>query len=534
MANHILDRTDKRFGFSRRNDLHFRSCPYVSCIRETVHDLYQEMLEPWKALHSKKRDPDKRYRRILIEHLEIIILDLYVCWQSSSDRFIGYSRNHKEFQKGGSYYDGFHDKPFLSKKAFPEVIDTLAKLDYIDSYKTKTGREGKSSRMRATDKLISFLEDHGVNPAAITRSEYEQVIKLNSEKTRGKKTKIWYRDKDHRDANISQMRKNLERINAYLQDQFLSIDISQEDLTEINRRLRGKTQQSLQTVDFTKKRLHRIFSEGSFECGGRFYGGWWQSIPSEFRRYIKIQNIGTDEHDFSTLHPRILYAQETGEAFPEDYDAYDISNYGWPDGKKDKIFRTHCKKAFQQLVNSSEAMQDESRWGAFTVPDLDDEDLDDEEFEVTKESRKQAFMERYKRPYTDLLKDMFDKHKTIQHRFFSGDWKQLQRIESDIAERIMLDMCEQDVAVLPIHDSFIVMPRYRNELTESMNRNFKKIVGVDPKIDTDTGAYMDDYDRASDNINGADCWKLVEGYEHTLSDKQLSDWNKIHGLNGVN
>jgi hypothetical protein len=537
MANNNLDTDDKRFEFSRRNDLHFRSCPYVNCIRETVNDLYQEMLEPWKALHAKIRDPDYKYKQTLLEHIEIIILDLYVCWHSSPDRFIGYSRNHGEFRKNGSYYDGFNDKPFLSKSAFPEVIDTLAELDYVDNYKAQAGREGMSSRMKATDKLIRFLESYEINPAAISRSENEQVIKLNSEKTNGKKRKIWYRDRDHQDANITRMRENLEKINAYLQDQFLSIDISEEDLTEINRRLRGNRRQTLQAVDFTRKRLYRIFSEGSFDYGGRFYGGWWQSIPSEFRRHIKIQNVSTDECDFSTLHPRILYAQETGEALPDDDDAYDISAYGWPGGNKDKAFRGYCKKAFQQLVNSSETMRDPSRWEALSVPDLDNEDFDDERNGGDKESNKQAFMKRYERPYTDLLNDMYDKHKTIKRWFFSDGWKELQRTESDIAERIMLDMYERDVAVLPIHDSFIVRRGFGRELIEAMNKYFEEIVGVTTKIDTDFGAYRDGYDRNQDSqkvINGNDCWPEIDAYKHTLSDKQLSDWNKIHGLNGVN
>ena len=32
-------------------------------------------------------------------------------------------------------------------------------------------------------------------------------------------------------------------------------------------------------IDVTQKRLRRIFNNGSFQQGGRFYGGWWQNIP---------------------------------------------------------------------------------------------------------------------------------------------------------------------------------------------------------------------------------------------------------------
>jgi hypothetical protein len=32
----------------------------------------------------------------------------------------------------------------------------------------------------------------------------------------------------------------------------------------------------------------RIFNDGSFDRGGRYFGGWWQIIPKEFRRDICI------------------------------------------------------------------------------------------------------------------------------------------------------------------------------------------------------------------------------------------------------
>ena len=56
------------------------------------------------------------------------------------------------------------------------------------------------------------------------------------------------------------------------------------------------------------KFVRRIFNNGSFDEGGRFYGGWWQSIPREFRKHITINHKPTEEVDYSGHHLRILYA----------------------------------------------------------------------------------------------------------------------------------------------------------------------------------------------------------------------------------
>jgi hypothetical protein len=63
-------------------------------------------------------------------------------------------------------------------------------------------------------------------------------------------------------------------------------------------------------VDLTRNRLYRAFNNGSFDQGGRFYGPWWQRVPSERRKFITINWLPTRELDYSNLHPAMLYAME--------------------------------------------------------------------------------------------------------------------------------------------------------------------------------------------------------------------------------
>ena len=105
-------------------------------------------------------------------------------------------------------------------------------------------------------------------------------------------------------------------------------------------------------VDFSQRQLRRIFALSSFSNGGRFYGGWWQGIPSKFRKYIQIDRAVTVELDFSTLQPRILYASVGLKPPPDSY-----LLPGWPDD-----IRPVTKKLFSQLINSDKSSRNPKQW----------------------------------------------------------------------------------------------------------------------------------------------------------------------------
>ena len=58
------------------------------------------------------------------------------------------------------------------------------------------------------------------------------------------------------------------------------------------------------------KFIRRVFNNGRWDKGGRFYGGWWQRCPREHRLNISMDGWRTSEVDYSGLHIVILYAQE--------------------------------------------------------------------------------------------------------------------------------------------------------------------------------------------------------------------------------
>ena len=88
------------------------------------------------------------------------------------------------------------------------------------------------------------------------------------------------------------------------------------------------------------------------------------------------------------------------------------------------------------------------------------------------------------RDYNDLIEATLEKHQRIQNRFFTRAWTWLQRLDSDIAEMVMLKMLnEEDIPVLPLHDSFIVRTIFKDILSDVMEKSFKEVIKGEPTID---------------------------------------------------
>ena len=103
--------------------------------------------------------------------------------------------------------------------------------------------------------------------------------------------------------------------------------------------------------------------------------------------------------------------------------------------------------------------------------------------------RREELQKRTGREYTELLHDLKQMHTPIDQFFFSQSWKWLQRIDSDIAEKVMLKLLDQKYTALPIHDSFIVRRSAEGTLLEAMDEAFNEIIGVKGKVDRNATVY---------------------------------------------
>jgi hypothetical protein len=80
------------------------------------------------------------------------------------------------------------------------------------------------------------------------------------------------------------------------------------------------------------RQMHRVFND-DFEFGGRLLGRWWQTLPRDRRKDIRIDGSAAGNRtrlelvvnvDFSAMHLRLAYA-EAGKRVPHG-DLYDLTS----------------------------------------------------------------------------------------------------------------------------------------------------------------------------------------------------------------
>jgi hypothetical protein len=413
--------------------------------------------------------PQKKYLDNLVDHVAVIILNLYDAYLSDPERYVGYLRRSAAYKKKRGY-KGFQ----FGYQNIIRVTDFLENYGYIGQdkgYPSSDKYEAQISKMRATAKLIDLIEKHKqVTPDMIKRDiSSDEVIIVKGLKPRkrwrvdikdGVKKKKKYQPKRKicktpDNSTVRKMRENVENINYIMEQADITLDITDQELRELNVRLNIDNDPYKQAVDFRRKFLHRVFLDRRLDRGGRFYGPWYQNIYKEYRPKIMINGAAVVEVDYSGYHPRILYGLK-GLSLPED--PYTLDDY--PDSD---IMRGFLKPFLLMIINAK-------------TPDGAMDAIREANYKSVKAGKGsikppeiKSFSRNDLRPVIDKL---MEKHKPISDYFFSGFGNTLQWYDSQIAEITMLHFAYQGYPCLPVHDSFLVDTRLEDELKEIMEKAF--------------------------------------------------------------
>lgn len=427
------DQTQEPFSLSRPINW-FR---WTDC--HEFDEALEELLVTIEASEKRTRRRSTKPRAILKNTLKALALDLYMAWKSDRRLCLGLSKNRNDYVNI-KHYDGLT----LSYQAVVDACKGLERLGYLTvkkGYYDKEKGAGKRTRILTTDKLISLLND-GVqlNSFAVRDWEGVEIIELRNTDKRP----IPYKPSDF----TKRASQNLRRINQCLSGAWIDLYITDDELEVLKERLFVKStheRDAAQTIDFNARTLRRVFNNESWGQGGRFYGGWWQNIPRDYRKHIHINGKQTVELDYSGMHPAMLYA-EVGEQPPAD--PYDMN--------LDSVDRRFKKVAFNALVNASSSK--------ISSPD----GYDPKKAGLT---------------WKELLKEVEKRHPLLEKYFRSGYGLRLQKKDSDIAERVMFEFSEMNYPCLPVHDSFIVHHALADELKVSMEKAFQEMVRLPAKVD---------------------------------------------------
>lgn len=407
---------------------------------------------------------DHSANRRLKRTIRIVLIDLYAAWQEDPDLYIGYSRTNSHYSKQ-TRYDNIH----IKKVAMLMTVDYLHKHHYIEhtiGSKHPDAKEGRVSRMRASDELIKLFSNYKIRKHHVQASKDKPLIVKKDE------NKNLVDFKDNRKTN--KMRKNVERINEHLKQFDINLHITDEQEAAMVKQLREKQIKHGEVgknFTFTETTLYRVFNNNSFEEGGRFYGGWWQQVPKKYRKHITIDGMPTVEMDYSTMHMTILYAQN---GLVIEGDAYTLDGYTGEDVANDDYavkLRKQVKKLTNAMLNSKDGNIDSSKFNDQPWP--------------------------HGKTIKNVQNDILKKHKAIAEHFNSGIGTHLQYQDSIVAERVMLKVIEKlhagflhKAVVLPVHDSFIIPKSLLNthsELMDIMKEEFLEVTGYDINVDVKDG-----------------------------------------------
>lgn len=394
---------------------------------------------------------NRRYEKKLKNHIRIIVLDLFVAHESDPTMYVSYSRNANKYGKKSRY-----SAWYLTYKNTIKVIDFLIDHGYVEGvggiHDRINPERSRQSRMKATEKLIKLVRDvNNVTFPMIKWDDHEEVIILRDEN--GKDID------DYPDTEeTKRMRENLKVINKALEKHSILLEVKDTELEALRKRLRKGPEKK--AIDFSQKRLRRIFNV-SFKRGGRFYGGWWENIPRDYRQYIRIDRKDTVELDYSGLHINMLYAME-GLPMPEG-DVYALD--GYPQGKG--ILRDFLKQMVLVMVNSL------NREG--TRKALHKEVHYKKTLKLPRQIKSTKGRDLF--PLMDAFQK---KHEGIKHYFNSGKGIDLQFLDSQLAEKVMLRISGDPI--LPMHDSFILHHGLEGELDEAMKEAFHEMFGQEIKV----------------------------------------------------
>jgi hypothetical protein len=130
-------------------------------------------------------------------------------------------------------------------------------------------------------------------------------------------------------------------------------------------------------------------------------------------------------------------------------------------------------------------------------------------------------------------------HPKIKHYFGTGEGIKLQHLDSRIAESVMLELAEQGIAALPVHDSFIVRRSHMIDLNVIMKEAFKRVVKVEGAMDLkelSSGATLinekvntlvedqEQYRGAREPVSGEELWEVISSEDYSKHQEREGEW----------
>lgn len=404
---------------------------YLTSSRQFEHTLTLLWTE-FEEWHAPKRRPAEAFIIELEDTLRTLCLNLLASSYSSQEAWLIIPGRKAWYQENRALLG-----QSVTYNSVRKIVSFLREAGYV------LWRQGVASKHKAfrvpntilaSGKLRKLFASSDIRQHEVYSDPDALPIRLKSKKDRS--GKAHYVELPASGEPLG-MKLRLESINRALLFHWADLELTDHQMVEMLGYM-AKRDGAERTIDFGKRTLYRVFNNGTLEDGGRFYGGWWQEIPKAYRPYITINGKRTVEVDYSAIHPAFLY-NELGLPKPEDPYAIGFGS------------REVVKRTFNALINAK---------GTSIKPV---EGFDPEAADMSWEE------------FLGRVKDHF---LPFRQYFGTGYGLKLQRLDSDIAEAVMLHFAKYNIPVLPVHDSFIVHRGYEADLARVMEDKFREVTGA--------------------------------------------------------
>lgn len=334
-----------------------------------------------------------------------------------------YSRDKEHYSALSLYRPNFY-----TYSTILGAVDYLEKSGLVEHRRTRPSRSATHrSSLRTTHALASAIV--GLRSADVSFRPPQCIVLRAADKS-----PVTYRDTEF----TRKARRAVLEQNQFMEQFSVSVMHSEARLDERGFLIIGE-----QRFCQTACSAHRVFS-GSFRRGGRWYGPFWQGLPSRIREGgLRIDGERVIELDYRACHFRILCRLARVEE-PE-HDPFSIPPF----------VRSEIKLGFNILLNASHpkvalcAIAGELASGG-------------EDWEMAK-ARSRLLLEAVIAAFPA----------------FANYWNtcfglRLQYLDSEVCGRVLEMLRKESIPALSVHDSFIVAARHANTLAEIMREGFER------------------------------------------------------------
>ncbi len=390
--------------------------------------------QAWKELHSRAKLPNTRATH---KHLQFLLLNIAHSMRDGHVVALACPNSKKTIVSWTRTQNPHRLTPTLLS-----VVNGLERAGYlikIGSQKHFQGKDRKYSRIIPTPKLIAeIIETYNLHKTHVTYvANLVAVTKAES----------WDRNKKKIRQKVDiRLFKNpaeislIQSSNSFLKDYNRFLLAHRIELSDNGRPI----------SQF--KLVRRVFCRTSLQAGGRFFGGFWQGLPSGkrgesgSRKQILINGEPTVELDYKSLHPHLLYQWEN--LLPPD-DAYLLADWPRELVKKCILVTFNCK-SFGEEASLNSVLKDKELQHHCSLLENGG--------------------------YSKLRRDFISKNPALEKFLGKDVGVRLQRQDSDIAMVVMKRLMQEGILALCIHDSFICQAKYEEALRQIMMEAYKDVM----------------------------------------------------------